>query len=191
MGVSFSQPYALLPVLLVAHGAIGAVDTIVNHELIARLPQRIEAKREVGLHALREAVYAMLFGAIAWFDWHGAWAVPVALILLASLVIDAADEFVENLTRVLPQNERLLHFTLILNLGFITLAMLPILRDWYAQPSGLVPADHGLLSLILSVCALGAALWSLRDLLAWLSLRKKDKAASGLMRLASAGQTGK
>lgn len=169
------SPYALLPVLLVVHGVIGAVDTLVNHELIARLPHRLAAKREVGIHILREAVYGMLFGAIAWFDWHGGWAVAVALVLLAALLIDAIDEFVENRTRVLPQNERMLHFVLILNLGFITLALLPILLDWLRQPTRLVPADHGWLSWMLSALALAATIWALRDLFAWLALRRQER----------------
>lgn len=188
MNVSIFSAYALLPVLLVIHGVIGAVDTFVNHELIARLPHRIKARREIGIHAVREALYGMLFGAIAWFDWHGAWAVPVAVTLFASLLIDAIDEYVENHTRVLPQNERMLHFALIMNLGFITLVMLPILLDWHAQPARLVPADHGSLSWLLSACALGAGIWSLRDFFAWRRLRERENALRGVAHPAHAGQ---
>jgi hypothetical protein len=162
----------LLPVLLIVHGVIGAIDTLVNHELIAQLPHHVEAKREVGIHVLREAAYGFLFSAIAWFVWHGAWAVLIGITLLGVLAIDAADEFVENRTRVLPQNERMLHFALILNLGFITFVLLPVLVDWYVHPTALLPARHGVLSWVLSALGLAAFIWSLRDLVAWRKLRK-------------------
>jgi len=164
--------HTLLPALLIVHGVIGAIDTLLNHELIARLPHRVEAKREVGIHVLREATYGFLFGGIAWFAWHGAWAVLIGMVVCAAVAIDATDEFVENRTRVLPQNERMLHFILILNLGFIIVVMVPTLAGWYLQPTKLLPAYHGMFSWVLSVFALGALVWSLRDLLAWHGLRK-------------------
>lgn len=162
----------LLQVLLIAHGVIGAIDTLLNHEVIERLPYRIEAKREIGIHVLREMVYGFLFAAIAWFSWHGKWAVLIGAALLAGLAIDAVDEYVENRTRVLPQNERMLHFALVLNMGFITVVMLPLLDEWYAQPDALHQVDHGNLSWGLSALAAGAFLWSLRDFLAWRRLSK-------------------
>ena len=164
----------LLPVLLAVQGLIGAIDTLVNHELIVHLPHRPEAKREVGIHVLREAAYGLLFGAIAWISWHGAWAVLTGATLFFILAIDATDEFVENRIRVLPQNERLLHFALILNLGFITVVFLPVLADWHAQPTALLFVDHGMLSWALSALALAAFMWSIRDLLAWRKLDRRD-----------------
>jgi hypothetical protein len=169
-------PYeVLLPVLLVVQGIIGGVDTLINHEWLVRLPYRLDARREVGLHVLREATYGLMFGAIAWFDWHGTWSLCIGMLLLAALIIDAADEFVENKTRVLPQNERMLHFVLILNLGFISLLSLPLLIGWYQRPTVLMHVDHGILSWVLSVLALAACAWSLRDLIAWLALQRKVK----------------
>lgn len=162
----------LLPILLIVHGVLGAIDTLVNHELIARLPYRVEAKRELGIHVLRESVYGFLFAAIAWIVWHGAWAVLLGMVLLMALAIDAVDEFVENRTRVLPQNERMLHFALVLNMGVISFVMFFILLEWSAQPSALLKVDHGNLSAALSILAAGAFLWALRDFFAWLRLRK-------------------
>ncbi|WP_019142757.1 hypothetical protein [Noviherbaspirillum massiliense] len=167
-------PETLLLALLIAQGVIGGMDTLLNHEIIVRLPQRMEARTEIGIHVLREAAYGLLFGTLAWFAWNGTWAVVIGVLLLAAIVIDACDEFVENRTRVLPQNERLLHFLLILNLGFITIVLVPVLMDWASNRTGLVPAGHGILSWILSALALAAIGWSIRDLLAWRALSRKQ-----------------
>lgn len=156
-----------LPVLLVAQGAIGGVDTLLNHEFIERLPQRPQARTEIGLHSIRETIYGLLFGGLAWFEWHGAAALFIAALVLGEVVVTACDEYVENRTRVMPQNERVLHVFLTLNLGAIIALLVPTLAAWSAQSTALVPTGHGMLSWILSVFALIGFTWSLRDLLAW------------------------
>ena len=163
---------ALLPVLLIAQGVMGGIDTLLNHELIARLPQRPQARTEVGLHVVREAIWAVLFAGLAWWAWHGAAAAALAAVVAAEVVITAWDEFVENRTRVLPQNERVLHVFLTLNLGLIVALLVPLLLAWGKQPSALVPQNHGIPSWILTLLALSAAAWSLRDLVAWRRLRR-------------------
>lgn len=165
----------LLPALLIAQGLIGGIDTLFNHEWIVRLPHRVEARTEIGIHVLREATYGMLFAALAWLIWNGAWAAVIGVLLIAAIAIDAWDEFVENRTRVLPQNERLLHFLLILNLGFITIVLVPTLIGWSSNRTGIETADHGILSWILSALSVAAIGWSIRDFLAWLVLRRKSR----------------
>jgi hypothetical protein len=160
----------LLPVLLVAQGVIGGLDTLLNHELIEKLPQRIQARTEIGVHAIREALYASLFGGSALFAWHGMWAAMICVLLVATVAVDACDEFIENRTRVLPQNERILHFFLTLNLGMMIAVSVPPLFSRTPDASALVPVDHGMLSWILSALGLGAAAWSIRDFLAWRAL---------------------
>jgi hypothetical protein len=164
----------LLPVLLVAQGVMGGIDTLLNHELIARLPLRPDARTEVGLHVVREAIWASLFAGLAWFAWHGAAAAVIAALLVAEIGITASDEFVENRIRVLPQNERVLHVFLALNLGVLVALLVPLLLSWSTQPTGLAARSYGVLSWILSLLALAAGAWSLRDLFAWrrLGLRR-------------------
>ena len=163
---------SLLAGLLVAQGVMGGIDTLVNHELIEHLPRRPEARREIGLHALREAIYATLFGGLAWFAWHGAFAALIGALLVAEVLVTASDEFIENRIRVLPQNERVLHVFLTLNFGMLIALLAPILIGWSARPSALAPAHHGAPSWALSALALGAAAWSVRDLLAWRRLAR-------------------
>lgn len=157
----------VLPALLVAQGVLGGIDTLLNHELIERLPHRPHAHSEIGFHAVREAIYAALFGGLAWFEWHGAAAAAIAALVLAEVLVTTCDEFIENHTRVLPQNERVLHIFLTLNLGLLIAVLAPTLLGWWSHPTGLVRIDHGILSWALSALALASIAWSLRDLLAW------------------------
>jgi len=163
---------SLVPFLLLAQGVIGGLDTLLNHELIERLPYRPEARNEIGLHAIREAIYGTVFLAFAWFEWHGA----AALLLTGEVLVTATDEFVENRIRVLPQNERVMHVFLTLNLGAIIAFLLPTLQDWGRLPTGLASTTHGWVSWLLSGLALAALAWSLRDARAWFTLGARRRA---------------
>jgi hypothetical protein len=153
--------------LLAAHGFMGAIDTLLNHELLERLPQRAEARREIGLHSIREALYAVIFIGLGWFEWHGALALVMAELLVAEIGVDAVDEWTENHIRVLPQNERVLHMALAMNLGAITLLFASILIVWHAQPTALVRHDDDWLSWVLLLFGVASAAWSTRDFFAW------------------------
>ena len=157
----------LLPYLLVVQAVMGGIDTLVNHEIIEKLPHRLSARREIGLHSVREATYGALFVGLGWFEWHGAFALAIAALLLLEIAVTATDEFVENRTRVLPQNERVLHVFLTLNYGFIAALLIPLLLDWGARPTGLQPVPHGWTSWALLLFGASSFAWSMRDLLAW------------------------
>ena len=155
-----------LPALLVLQGVMGAIDTIVNHELLEALPRRAEARSELALHAGREAVYAALFLGLGWFAWQGALAFVIGALLVAEVAITVNDELVENRIRVLPQNERALHVFLTLNFGALVALLAPVLVAWGANPTELAPAYHGWMSWALAALGLASAGWSLRDLVA-------------------------
>ena len=72
----------LLPYLLVVQAVMGGFDTLVNHEIIEKLPHRPTARREIGLHSVREATYGSLFVGLGWFAWQGAFALVIAALLL-------------------------------------------------------------------------------------------------------------
>ena len=157
----------VLPALLAAQGLMGGIDTVLNHELIEKLPRRPEARGEIGLHSIREAIYACLFGGLAWFAWQGAWAWLLAALLVGEVINTACDEWTENRIRVLPQNERVLHVFLTLNLGAIIVVLGPAIAEWAATPTGFSPRNHGVLSWLLTAFAVLGVFWSLRDFLAW------------------------
>lgn len=168
-------PEMLLPLLLAAQGLVGGLDTLLNHELIERLPYRAEARDEIGLHALREATYACLFLGIAWFDWHGALAGVLVFLLAVEICITISDELVENKIRVLPQNERLLHVFLILNLGAITAVLIPTALEWGSHSTEFVVSSHGVVSVVLTLLGLAAAVWAVRDAIAWRRLNSTSR----------------
>lgn len=151
---------------------MGGADTLINHELLERLPARIEARGEIGLHALREAIYGILFAAMAWYAWHGAWAFAIAALLAIQILVDAMDEFVENRIRVLPQNERIMHFLIIMNLGLIIGALILVMLDWVPRPTAVLSTSHGWLSWLLSSLSIAALCWAARDAVAWQRLGK-------------------
>ena len=159
--------HVLLLVLLIAQGILGGIDTLFNHELIARLPHHVEARTEIGLHSIREAIYGIWFGGFAWLAWHGAWVALIGFLLVAQMIVDASDEFVENRTRTLPQNERVLHFFIVLNFGLIAAVLILMLIDWASEPTRLELTSHGVMSWILSALSVAAIAWAVRDFFAW------------------------
>ena len=104
---------------LLAHGMLGAVDIVLNHELNARLPTRAGAVREQQLHCARELLFAAIFAALAWRQWHGHLAWCVAALFIAELLVSTCDVVVEGATRVLPPTERVVHMLLFVNLGVV------------------------------------------------------------------------
>lgn len=162
----------VLPYLLAAQGLMGAVDTLFNHELVERLPRRPEARGEIGLHSMREALYAALFAGVGWFDWYGTAAFVLLGVLVAEIAVDAVDEWTENRIRVLPQNERVLHMILTLNLGAIAVFLALAVAEWRTQPTALVFNARGWISWLLTFLAVSSAAWSVRDFVAWASARR-------------------
>lgn len=170
---------AWLPWLLMLQGVLAGFDTLLNHELLAKLPRKPQARRELGIHVYRELIWAVLLLGLPWLAWHGAAAGFIAALLATEVGITAWDEYVENRTRVLPQNERVLHLFLTINLGVIIAVLYPLLREWGSRPTALVPRDFGLLSWIISIFGLCAAAWAVRDTLAWLRLRRGSVIGGG------------
>jgi uncharacterized protein (TIGR01777 family) len=152
--------------LLAAQTLLGAIDTFWNHEYKERLPARRGARHEQALHAVREGIYVFLFLALAWREWHGAWALAIAGTLLLEFAITGWDFVVEDRTRRLSAFERLLHTVLTMMFGVILALLVPVLLAWYAQPGAVIPVDHGVYSVVLTFAAAGMALWGLRDGLA-------------------------
>jgi len=168
---------AIVCYLLVAQGVMGGVDTLLNHEIIAKLPRQVSARREIGLHAMRELNYAALFIGVGWFDWNGAMAYVIGALLLLEVGITANDEFVENRTRVLPQNERVLHVFLTLNYGLILALIAPTLVRWGYQPTGIARAPQGWTSWALLALGVASVAWAVRDFIAWRRLTRLAAAA--------------
>ena len=163
---------SLFFIVVTVQALLGGFDNLWHHEITERLPAKRAAALETSLHAAREVLYAFVFFAFAWFEWHGAWVALLVGVLGAEIVITLADFVVEDRTRRLPALERILHTVLAINLGVMLAALAPTLSSWWQQPTSVVSADHGALSWLFTVFAVGVSAWSVRNALAVLHHRR-------------------
>jgi uncharacterized protein len=161
--------------LITAQVILGAFDELWHHEIVERLPAKRAAATELTLHAIREVLYAYVFFALAWFEWHGAWALVLAAVLLIEIGVTLADFVVEDRTRRLPAFERILHTVLAINIGIVLTVFAPILFGWWLQPTAVVATSHGVLSWLFTVFAVGVFAWSVRNTIAVLRHRRPQE----------------
>ena len=155
----------MMPViwLLIVQGALGAADTLWYHEWKVALHSRAGARLELVLHSLRNFCYAALYAMLAWREWHGAVAAVFFLLLAAELVITLSDFLEEDRTRKLPGGERVMHALVGVAWGAMLVYFLPLVWGWLQQPAELIAVDYGVFSWVLTLMALGAAGFGLRD----------------------------
>lgn len=159
-------------ILLSLQSLLGAFDNLWHHEWQARLPQRLSARRELALHAAREALYGLVFLGLGWFEWHGAMAGALALILAAEVMITLADFLEEDRTRSLPPLERLLHTVLTISYGGFLALMIPVLLDWARMDTALHFQPNGWISWLFTLYGLSVLAWSVRNVRAVFRLRR-------------------
>jgi uncharacterized protein len=158
--------------VLIVMALMGAFDTIVFHELVARLPRHPSARRELELHASRDFVYTVLFGSLAWLQPHGWLVLLLAILLAIEIAITLSDFIVEDRTRKLPPGERAMHAVMGITYGVFLALLFPNAAGWLGAPTGFVPASYGALSWILSAFAFGVGLSGVRDLTASFALAR-------------------
>jgi hypothetical protein len=164
--------------LLAIQGVVGAFDTAHFHEWRARLPAGgAQTAPELKLHACRSFLYAVIFGTLPWLAWHGWWAIVLAGVLAAEIVVTMWDFVVEIAVRKplgdVYAGERITHAIMGIVYGGMLAFLIPILYAWWRQPTGLVARPIGELSLlewVLLVMALGVFVSGARDLYAALGL---------------------
>ena len=149
--------------ILSVQALMGAFDNLWHHELQARLPQRASARRELTLHAAREAIYGVLFVGLGWLEWHGAFALALAALLATELGITLLDFLEEDRTRRLPPFERVLHTLLTIGYGLFIGVFAPIVAAWMRQPTALVATPHGAWSWVFTAYGIAVSAWSLRN----------------------------
>jgi hypothetical protein len=159
--------------LLAVLAFLGAFDTIYYHEYRAKLPALgRKAKSELRLHALRDFVYAVLFATLPWLAWRGRCVILLCGLFLTEIVLTLWDFVVEYWVRKqlggLYQGESVMHGVMGIVYGAMLANILPTLKLWWREPSGLsvVPAVGMILRLIMIAMAFGVALSGVRDLYA-------------------------
>jgi uncharacterized protein len=164
--------------LMALQGAMGAFDTLYHHEVTERLTWRRLAAGELRVHGARNLLYAVLFGALAWSEWHGPLALLLAAVMLVELVLTLVDFLMEDRTRDLPPSERVTHTLLAINFGAVLGAFAPELLAWSALPAGFAWRGHGALSWIASAFGGGVLLWGGRDLSRARTLERSETTAA-------------
>ena len=160
--------------LLLAQALLGAFDTYVIHEWWEHLPKRPGARREVGLHGVREFLYAVIFLGLANWRWQGPWAWVLAAVLLVEVVITATDFVEEDRTRLLTPVERVTHLLLAVLYGALLAQMGTQLWHWQALPAGLVVSQYGLMSWLVSFFGIAVLFQSFRSAHAWWRLAPRQ-----------------
>lgn len=163
--------------LLAVQGMIGAFDTLYYHEWRARLPGRVpDTAPELRLHALRDFLYAVLFGTLPWLAWQGWWVLALAGVLLTEILLTLADFVVEIRVRKplgdVYGGERVTHAVMGILYGAMVANLLPVLWHWWSLPTALQPSIEAPMPLRwgLFVMAAGVFLSGARDLYAALGL---------------------
>jgi hypothetical protein len=160
--------------LLALQGLLGASDTLYYHEWRARLPALgAKARPELLLHAARDFIYAILFATLAWLDARGSWALALAALLAAEIVITLTDFVVEDRIRKplggVHAGERAMHAVMGIVYGAMLAHLIPALFAWWRASSALarqeVPVSDGL-RCALTVMAVGVAGSGVRDVYA-------------------------
>ena len=162
--------------LLAAQGILGGIDNIWNHEWRAKLPSTPKARRELQLHAARGLIYGPVFLAFAWIELRGLFAMALLAILAIELIITLADFVEEDRSRALSPQERVLHGVLTLNYGAFLAFILPALAAQAAMSSAMVAVDHGWMSWLLTLYAVGSSGFGVREALAARRLGKEAQA---------------
>lgn len=158
--------------LLATVAILGAFDTLYYHEWRARLVTRPFVRCELLLHAARDFVYAILFGALPWVEFHGVFAYLLGVLLVVEIAITLADFIVEDDVRkplggVYP-GERATHALIGIVYGAMLGYLAPILAEWSFLPSdlSLSHATSPLVRVFFVVTGVGVILSGVRDLLA-------------------------
>ena len=160
--------------LMAAQGCLGAFDTLYHHELTEALPQRDTARTELGIHALRAALYSALFIGLSSWQFHGWWAVAVIAVFAVEIGLTLWAFVVEDQTRLLPATERVTHTVLAINGGaFLALLALdaPV---WMALPTALVWHPNGLLGAFLALCGVGVGISAISDAVAVRAIARRQ-----------------
>ena len=158
--------------ILMVQACLGAFDTLYYHEYKLQLPHGDHTKFELFLHALRDFLYTIIIGSLAWVTWHGWLAYVLLAILAAEIVITLFDFVEEDKVRKLPAGERVMHSIMGIVYGAFLAYLVPQIWSWKDLPVGFGLAYHGFPGWVLSVVACGVFFSGIRDILASFSKKK-------------------
>lgn len=157
-------------IVMTAQIILGALDNFWHHEFTEKLPSKPSARHELAFHSIRELIYAVIFIGLAWYEWHGVWAIVLIGLILTEMVVTLIDFVIEDKTRLLPPFERVLHTILAINIGIFMAVFYPVVMAWVDLPTQMQAVDYGAWSWFFTACAIGVFAWGIRNAIAVLKL---------------------
>ena len=167
------ETHFLLPLyILMIQGIFGAVDTLYYNEYKYRLPLYCKyASNELYLHGVRDLLYGVLFLTLPRWQWGGAWAWVLALILCAEIIITLTDFIIERHDRKpwggLAHGELLMHTWMAILYGIFLTSFFPHWWNWLDLSSEFIPHSISIaieLEVGMTLMGIGVFLAGLRDL---------------------------
>jgi hypothetical protein len=155
-------------------GCLGGLDTLWYHEFKLQLFRNPSARIELALHAVRDFIYAVIFGSLAWVSWSGYLVWIFSTLLMLEIVITLRDFIEEDRTRKVPPGERIMHAVMGLTYGAFLAYLVPEMIVWSQMPTGFAHESHGWLSWFLTAMAVAVTISGLRDLTASLIQDRPD-----------------
>jgi hypothetical protein len=158
--------------LLLVNVVLGGWDTLWYHEHRARLTAKLaHTAPELRLHVVRDAVYAGLYGTLAWWRPTGWLVAVVGVGLTVEIGATLADFIVEDRDRPaiggLAPGERVLHTLMAIVYGAMLCRLVPVLIAGATEPTGLATAGvPQWMSVASALAAVGIACSGTRDALA-------------------------
>jgi hypothetical protein len=173
------RPMTFALYLLAVLGLLGAFDTLYYHEWRARLPALGKsASAELKLHAWRDFVYAALFSSLPWIAWQGRYALVLAGLLLAEIILTLWDFVVEDWIRKpiggVYAGERIMHAVMGIVYGAMLAFLLRTIAFWWKEPTRwkVAPAPcPEMLRWSITAMGVGVLLSGARDLYAAMGFR--------------------
>jgi hypothetical protein len=166
--------------LLLVIGHLGFFDVVWFHGHRFRLQDRPECRREVFLHTMRHAVYAIQFLCIANLRFHGSALAVFAVVYAVDVAVAWADVWEEKSSRRLlgglDRGEYLMHVVLSVGVGAYLACLLPAVWPDRLLPTAILidpPAVPFVCRMWMSAMGISAAGFFGRDLTRWLSRREQ------------------
>jgi hypothetical protein len=152
-------------------GILGALDTLYYHEWRARLVAYSPGTApELRLHAARDGIYAIIMSTLPWLAWQGGWALVLAALLAAEIILTLTDFVVEDTVRRflggVYQGERVMHAVMGIMYGAMLAYLIPVVMAWWTAPTALSispPEVPEPLRWLLLAMAVGVLLSGIRD----------------------------
>jgi len=171
--------------ILISLGLLFGFDLVFNHDPEGRFSLASENLLQRRIHGVHELLYAAIYIGVAWYAWYGLFAVCMGIMLLVGIFITIRG-FVTDSTRTISLAEHITEIIISIVIGTILALFVPVLMEWYGNPSKIQYIGYGYTSYILTVFGVGTLILAIRDLTAGIQWKTSSEqpveSASGVVK---------